>query len=589
MPPPIKAHLLLPHLKSSISLPFFYRYIFSNWVLVQNRQTSKTKAEHRKQKEGFTEEMVHYNRYYQLKKGEEDEESHGFVVVCGNSGYYKRTRPKLLTLLFLSILSCSLILASQLFSSSSTFSLLYSFGESQGLVSEVNESALLCSSISNGTICCDRSSIRTDVCFMKGDVRTHSASFSVSLYNSRNTNDFIGSSFDEHSDVEEEELQHEKIKPYTRKWESSVMGTIDELDLLLKKQNPNIHHRCDVRHDVPAVFFSTGGYTGNVYHEFNDGIMPLYITSQHFNKKVVFVILEYHSWWITKYGNILSLLSDYEPIDYSGDRRTHCFPEAIVGLRIHDELTVDSSLTVGNKSIRDFRSLLDRAYWPRIRGLIQEEEQEAQLKMKEKLSLSPPLGISSLEPVKGEQEVQLKKPKLVILSRNGSRAIMNEDLLVKMAEKIGFQVELLRPNPRTELAKIYRALNSSDVMVGVHGAAMTHFLFLKPGSVFIQVIPLGTEWAAETYYGEPAVKLGLKYIGYEILPRESSLYDKYDRNDPVLRDPKSVNERGWEFTKKIYLDGQNVILDLRRFRKRLVRTYDYYISRRNRHLHLSLQ
>ncbi|KAK7396898.1 hypothetical protein VNO78_18060 [Psophocarpus tetragonolobus] len=58
------------------------------------------------------------------------------------------------------------------------------------------------------------------------------------------------------------------------------------------------------------------------------------------------------------------------------------------------------------------------------------------------------------------------------------------------------------------LAKIYRTLNASDVMIIVHGAAMTHFLFLRPGSVFIQVVPLGTTWAAETHYGEPARKLG---------------------------------------------------------------------------------
>ncbi|KAJ4706371.1 putative Glycosyltransferase [Melia azedarach] len=548
-------------------------------------------------------EMVRYQRYHQVKKGEqhqhvlpvkqntafedEDEESRALVLVCApnyNSYYYnKRTRPKLLSLLFLSLLSCTFVLAPHLLTSSSTFSLHYSFGtESEGLVPAVNTP--LCSSISNGTICCDRSSIRSDVCVIKGDVRTNSASSSVILYSSRNSNgsiNYVSSMVEE--DVKGE-LQHEKIKPYTRKWETSVMDTIDELNLVLKKENASTNHHCDVKHDVPAVFFSTGGYTGNVYHEFNDGILPLFITSQHFNKKVVFVILEYHNWWVMKYGDILSQLSDYPAIDFSGDKRTHCFPEAIVGLRIHDELTVDSSLMQGNKTIVDFRNILDRAYWPRIRGLIRDEEQKAQQQLREKLSLSSSLE-TSLELEKEVQEDQLKKPKLVVFSRNDSRAITNEDLLVKMAEKIGFRVELLRPDRTTELAKIYRALNSSDVMVGVHGAAMTHFLFMKPGSVFIQVIPLGTDWAAETYYGEPARRLGLKYISYPILPSESSLYEKYDKDDPVLRDPTSVTKKGWEYTKTIYLGGQNVRLHLRRFRKRLVRAYDYSINRMNHHLH----
>ncbi|CBI29814.3 unnamed protein product, partial [Vitis vinifera] len=482
--------------------------------------------------------MVHHQRYHQLRKGEDDEEAQSLVDECGSAGYYKRTRPKLLALLFLSLLSCCFVLAPCLFSFP-----IYSFGEYDGPVAEM-DAKTLCSSIANGTICCDRSAFRTDTCFMKGDVRTHSSSSSIFLYG---------------KEFEEEQLQHEKIKPYTRKWEASVMDTIDELHLISKKEGYGTHHHCDVHHDVPAVFFSTGGYTGNIYHEFNDGILPLYITSQHLNKRVVFVILEYHDWWITKYGDVISQLSDYPPIDFSGDNRTHCFPEAIVGLRIHDELTVDSSLVEGNESIRDFRNLLDQAYLPRIRSLIQAKEQK--------------------------QVHQLKKPKLVVLSRTGARAITNEDLMVQMAKEIGFQVKVLRPNRATELAKIYRVLNSSDAMVGVHGAAMTHILFLQPGSVFIQVIPLGTEWPAETYYGEPAEKLGLKYMGYKILPRESSLYNEYAKDDPVLRDPDSLAKKGWEFTKRVYLDHQTVTLDLRRFRKQLVCAYDYYILKASRHSH----
>lgn len=334
------------------------------------------------------------------------------------------------------------------------------------------------------------------------------------------------------------------------------MATIDELTLTSKKSNTSTTHKCDVYHDVPAVFFSTGGFTGNVYHEFNDGLIPLYITSQQFNKKVVLVILEYHDWWIMKYADVLSQISDYEPIDFNGDNRTHCFSEAIVGLKIHDELAINSSLTTTNKTIQDFHDMLDKSYQPRIHDLVQEEPEKT-------------------------RENPDNNPKLVIISRNGSRAIMNQDLLVKMAEKIGFDVEVLRPDKTTELAKIYRALNSSDVMIGVHGAAMTHFLFMKPGSVFIQVVPLGTTWAAETYYGGPAKKLGLRYIGYEIGARESSLYDEYDRNDVVLTDPDSVNDRGWEFTKKIYLDRQKVRLNLIRFRKHLVRSHFFIMAKRN--------
>ncbi|OIV92318.1 hypothetical protein TanjilG_10528 [Lupinus angustifolius] len=527
--------------------------------------------------------MVHYHRYHQPRKAFEsinkDEESQNLVMDCSSSVFCKRTRPKLITFLFLiTFLSCYYVLAPIFFGPSFNLSLLYSYGTEDG----ANVTIPMCSSVSSGTICCDRSGYRSDVCVMKGDIRTNSSSSSILVYNSRSTNT-VSSPKQGRKVGEVQLLQHEKIRPYTRKWETSVMDTIDELNLISKRVNLDRVHGCDVQHDVPAVFFSNGGYTGNVYHEFNDGIIPLYITSQHFNKKVVFVILQYHNWWITKYGNVLSHLSDFPVIDFSRDNRTHCFPEAIVGLRIHNELAVDPALMKDNKSIVDFRNILDKAYWPRIHGLIEDEEREAQEKLREQIASTPSLQASQQQYIK-VQENPSKKPKLVILSRSGSRAITNENSLVKMAEELGFQVEVLSPGRTTELAKIYRVLNASDVMIGVHGAAMTHFLFLKPGSVFIQVVPLGTTWAAETYYGEPARKLGLKYIGYEIQPRESSLYEVYDKNDPILTDPASITMKGWEYTKKIYLDGQNVNLNLRRFRKRLRRAYEYKVSKSNLNL-----
>ncbi|CDY08612.1 hypothetical protein HID58_019816 [Brassica napus] len=384
------------------------------------------------------------------------------------------------------------------------------------------------------SISCDRTGYRSDICFMKGDIRTHSPSSSIFLYTSS----------DDH-------VSQEIIKPYTRKWETSIMDTIGELKLVKLSGDK---HSCQVTHEVPAVLFSTGGYTGNLYHEFNDGLIPLFITSKRYNRKVVFVIAEYHKWWEMKYGDVISQLSDYPLIDFTKDKRTHCFKEAIVGLKIHGELTVDPSQMQDDRTtITEFKNLLDQAYRPRINVLDAAEERRFK--------------------GKAAKRRNAKKPKLALFSRTGSRAITNEDQMVKLAQRIGFQVEVLRPDKTTELAKIYRVLNSSTVMVGVHGAAMTHFLFMKPGGVFIQIIPLGTDWAAETYYGEPAKKLGLDYIGYKILPRESSLYEQYDKNDPILRDPRSITQKGWQFTKGIYLTKQQVRLDLRRFKKILSDAY----------------
>lgn len=515
-----------------------------------------------------------YHKYHNYwRKSEvygavQDEESRCLGLFCRNSSYNKRTRPKLLYFMFIIFLYWCLMLAPHYLTFSSTFSLLYSFGvEDARLLLQADANASPCSFVPNGTICCDRNSIRSDICLMKGDLRIDAKTSSVFLYRGNNLSDSVLGPSD--SDDDNEVLQHEKIRPYTRKWEPDAMGTVTQLNLVAKKGNPGSSRRCDVQHNVPAMFFSTSGYTGNLYHEFNDGIIPLFITTQHLNKQVVFVIVDYHEWWMMKYGDIISELSDYPVIDFSGDNRTHCFPEAIVGLRIHDELTIDPSLMKGNKTINDFRNLLDRAYWPRIRGLIQDEERQAQLS---------PSQAAPVELLKEKRNLQ--KPKLVIISRNGSREILNQDSLVKLAEGIGFSVEIVRPVKTSELARIYRVLNASDVLVGVHGAALTHYLFMKAGSVFIQIIPLGTDWASETYFGESSLKFGIKYVAYKILPSESSLSDRYAKNDPVLLDPDTVNQRGWEVTKEVYLDHQNVRLNLRRFEKQLLRAYYYTVAKK---------
>ena len=126
---------------------------------------------------------MHHQRYHQLRKGEDDEEAQSLVDECGSAGYYKRTRPKLLALLFLSLLSCCFVLAPCLFSFPicEPFFLSFfffsfagfrcflcflfaffvlsrglcsgfadSFGEYDGPVAEMDAKTPLCSSISNG-------------------------------------------------------------------------------------------------------------------------------------------------------------------------------------------------------------------------------------------------------------------------------------------------------------------------------------------------------------------------------------------------------------------------------------------------------
>lgn len=355
----------------------------------------------------------------------------------------------------------------------------------------------------------------------------------------------------------------EIVKPYTRKWEQSCMDTVHEVTLRRVPAAPSATNpkppACDVQHSVPGVVFSNGGYTGNLYHEFHDGLIPLFITTQHLQREVVLIISEFHTWWLTKYSEVVQQLSKFEIVNFTNDTRVHCFPEVEAGLHIHDELAIDPARMPHHETIRDFRALLNRGYTA-VLGT-------------ELPSAAPPALMSTPR-------------RLTIIVRNGTRRFLNLDGIVTTAEELGFDVTLLIPDPTTELKHIFRLLNSSDVLLGVHGAAMTHFLFMRPGTVFIQVVPLGTDWAARTYYGEPAMKLGLHYLPLKIAPHESSLSEKYNSSDPILRNPDDVlQQRGWWSMKEIFLEGQDVRPSLGRIRKSLQRALEKLRGSQVQHFH----
>ncbi|ERM98964.1 hypothetical protein AMTR_s00226p00018460 [Amborella trichopoda] len=333
----------------------------------------------------------------------------------------------------------------------------------------------------------------------------------------------------------------EKIRPYGRKWETDIMSTIPELTLrtTTTTTTTTTTKQCDVRHEAPALVFSTGGYTGNLFHDFTDSIIPLFITSRTFASQPVLVLSRCHNWWLTKYNHILGMLSPHPVVNLDNDTYTHCFPSVTLGLTSHDDLRINPDIMPRNETILDFRAFLDRAYSTRK-------------------SLSQP---------------KCLRPRLVLVRRRGSRAILNERDLIKLAKRLGFEVKIFEPSKTTDLSQAYQLLNASHAMLGIHGAGLTHFLFMRPGSVFIQVVPLGGDSVSESCFGGPARHLGLKYVAYKIETNESSLIEKYDKNDIVLRDPRAVQRKGWTYTKNIYLESQDVSIDLQRMSSYLEHAY----------------
>jgi hypothetical protein len=400
-----------------------------------------------------------------------------------------------------------------------------------------------CSAMRNGSICCDRSDFNTDVCFMSGDVRTDAANLSLLLV------------LPPPAKAEETE---ERIRPYTRKWERHLMSRIHEVRLRRVRAQQQHQHiiKCDVRHDAPLLVMTAGGYTGNFFHAFSDGFLPAWVTAQHLRRRVVLGVLAYNPWWARRFSHIISGLSAYDVVDLLGDARTHCFPGAIVGTRFHGILSVDPARLRDNKTVVDFHRFLAGAY----------EETPGGGDRRHRDSSEP----------NNKRSTTTRRPRLGIVSRKGTRVIENQAAVAELARSVGFDVDVLETANGTPLSAVYAAVSACDALVGVHGADLTRFLFLRPGRASLtQISPLGISSIARDCFGKPAARMGLHYEQYEVRGRESSLSRHYALDDAVVADPETAkrNGGGWSFVAQVYLKGQNVTLDLDRFRHTLARMH----------------
>ncbi|KAK1404262.1 Protein O-linked-mannose beta-1,4-N-acetylglucosaminyltransferase 2 [Heracleum sosnowskyi] len=368
-------------------------------------------------------------------------------------------------------------------------------------------------------IICNFTEPASDFCEMHGDIRIRGNSSTIFVPDFNLADTFTG----------ENSLG---IKPYARKGDEGALKNVRQFKF--SQERPS----CTTNHSVPAIVFSIGGYAGNNFHDFTDVVIPLYITSRKFNGEVKFLLADKNFWWTTKFKIVLEKLSNYEAIDIDKEDGVHCFPSMILGLEKHKELNIDS-LKSPHYSMKNFWEFLRSSY---------------HLKREYAIRLRPE---------------EKKKPRLLIISRKRTRALINEQKLVKMAEKLKFEVVLLEAD--SNLSEFSQVVNSCDVMMGVHGAGLTNLVFLPSNAVFIQVIPLGgLEWLATTDFGDPSKSMSLRYLEYKIKEKESSLIQKYPLDHIVFKDPYSIQKKGWADFRSVYLDNQNVKLDVRRFRSTLV-------------------
>lgn len=373
---------------------------------------------------------------------------------------------------------------------------------------------------------CDFTNFRANICDMEGDIVIHPNSSSILF------KEPVGTSRNEEW----------KIRPYPRKGDDFCLSHTSELTVK-STQNPP---QCTKYHDVPALVFSITGYTGNLFHDFTDVMVPLFTTANQFNGEVQFLISDMMPWWVIKYHRVLEALSNYPVIDFRNDNETRCFKHVIVGLHAYMEFTIDSKLAPNNYSMVDFNAFMRRAY---------------NLK---RASVT----------VLGEQPS--KKPRLLIISRRRTRTFLNLNEIVEMAKDIGYEVVVNEADVSSRISEMAQVVNSCDVMMGVHGAGLTNCVFLPQNGTLIQIVPWGAlDWISKLDFGAPSEQMGLHYMHYSIGIDESSLLEQYPRDHEIFKNPAAYHKKGFDFVRQTFMDKQNVRLDIKRFRSVLLEALDH--------------
>ncbi|XP_040244659.1 beta-1,2-xylosyltransferase XYXT1 [Aegilops tauschii subsp. strangulata] len=378
---------------------------------------------------------------------------------------------------------------------------------------------------------CDLSDPRYDICEISGDARAIGVNRTVLYVPPAEERDTDG--------------QEWAIKDQSRK---QLVDIIEVNVKTLSAAQSLVAPECTSRHAVPAVVFAMNGLTSNPWHDFGDVLIPLFITTRAYDGEVQFLVTEIQSWFVDKYRLILTNLSRYDIVDFNKDAGVRCYPHITVGLRSHRDLGIDPARTPRNYTMLDFRLY--------IRDIFSLPPDSQGTPYKEANKKNETDGI--------DDGTEKQKPRLMLINRSGNRKFVNVPEISAAVQAAGFEVLVEEPSRDVRLEEFSRVVDSCDVLMGAHGAALTSFFFLRTGAAMLQVVPWGVDTAMR-YFGVQAKEMMLQDVEYNIAAEESTLYEKYGKDHPMISDPESIHKQGWELTRQYFWLEQDIRINTTKF------------------------
>uniref|UniRef100_A0A453DIW3 Glycosyltransferase 61 catalytic domain-containing protein n=1 Tax=Aegilops tauschii subsp. strangulata TaxID=200361 RepID=A0A453DIW3_AEGTS len=103
------------------------------------------------------------------------------------------------------------------------------------------------------------------------------------------------------------------------------------------------------------------------------------------------------------------------------------------------------------------------------------------------------------------------RPQMLIISRGGTRKLLNLEEVAAAATELGFNVTVAEAG--ADVAAFAALVNAADVLLAVHGAGLTNQIIQPTQAVVLQIVPWGNmDWMATNFYGQPARDMQLRYV-----------------------------------------------------------------------------
>jgi Glycosyltransferase 61 len=104
-------------------------------------------------------------------------------------------------------------------------------------------------------------------------------------------------------------------------------------------------------------------------------------------------------------------------------------------------------------------------------------------------------------------------PKITLLMRNGgTRTLKDTDILISAFEELSLTVNTVTMESISDFGEQIKVAAESDILIGVHGAGLTHTLYQRPGSLLVQLGPSALNFWDANLYHRMSTLAGVGYL-----------------------------------------------------------------------------